>query len=64
MGGGGVYGSAQINFTKVYVANVISVTRGGNSSLSRKRCYITISVMNPPVMNPPVTIQVIHAKII
>ena len=36
--GGGAYGSAQINFTKVYVANVISVTRGGSSQRSRKRC--------------------------
>ena len=36
--GGVVYGSAQINFTKVNGANVISVTRGGSSQLSRKRC--------------------------
>ena len=36
--GGGVYGSAQINVTKVYGANVISVTTCGSSQLSRKRC--------------------------
>ena len=49
---------------KVYGANVISVTRGGSSHLSRKKVLDNTSRAPICVMNPPVTIQVIRAKII
>ena len=49
---------------KVYRANVISITRCGSSQLSRKKVLDNTSTSPISVMNPPVTIQVIRAKII